>query len=568
MRRKTYFCTMKHTITMIFRTVLMLTLPVVSALAQTSFEYKGKRMRTDARHLLVNDIRTKEKAYTFRTVNEALRYAERHARKDTLWTDIYIMPSVYWIDNPDDEETRRPEAGEKTPFAMKVSLNRIRMTGLGEKPEDVVLAVNRGQTQGADGNFTMFHFTGSHIEAENITFGNYCNVDLIYNRDARKNRKRRKEAIVQAQLAICNGDYYHLRNCRFISRLNLCPFVGARHTVFEGCYFECTDDALCGTGVYNRCRFTLFSSKPFYTTDNNGGAVFTDCDLHSKTRGTQYLTKVSGPVTMTGCRWTSDDPGLKIEWNKRPNPEHRCVMTGCSLNGKPLNVPQPTEQLPTVLPPFAIQVQTEIVPGGWTMDCHKPKDTMLYDWQADNSRPAWGYAEGVDGAEGSWGMVQLQRGARMMYTPKDERKAVGRQTCRITLDPCKGPGQGFGSATGQYLDICIKFCTRTLTGYGIRFIRTPDYDHAVEVVLVEYNGGTVTPICPPQRCDLFKRGCAVTLTADSVSLSADISNANYPETSQRLEAGMPHPNTYGGFHLQHTGSTGASATVVKEILLK
>ena len=216
------------------------------------------------------------------------------------------------------------------------------MIGMSDKAEDVVLACNRGQTQGADGNFTMFHFIGSDFKADNITFGNYCNVDLEYPRNPKLNRAKRRNAIVQAQLAICQGDRYTLTNCRFISRLNLCPFVGAPHTNFERCYFECTDDALCGTGIYRQCRFTLFSSKPFYTTDGIQGATFIDCDLHSKTKGTQYLTKASGPVSMTDCRWTSDDPMLTIEWTKRPDPRHRCVMTGCTLNGKPLNVPQPT----------------------------------------------------------------------------------------------------------------------------------------------------------------------------------------------------------------------------------
>ncbi len=36
-------------------------------------------------------------------------------------------------------------------------------------------------------------------------------------------------------------------------------------------------------------------------------------------------------------------------------------------------------------------------------------------------------------------------------------------------------GQGFGSATGQYLDLYIKFDTRTLTGYALRIIRTTKY---------------------------------------------------------------------------------------------
>lgn len=536
--------------------------------AQTQFRYKGRTLKTNEHCLLVDDNTRKNSAYTFMTVNDALRYAEKKDAADTMWTCIYIMPSVYWLDNPDEEAIRRPQKGSTTPFAVTVNSSRLKFTGLGDRPDETVLACNRGQTQGADGNFTMFHFTGSHISAENITFGNYCNVDLIYNRDTSKNRPRRKPAIVQAQLAICDGDFYALKDCRFISRLNLCPFVGGRHTTFDRCYFECTDDALCGTGVYKDCRFTFFSSKPFYTTDRETGATFINCDIHSKTCGTQYLTKVSGPVTMTNCRWTSDDPSLKIEWSKRPDPRHLCVMRNCTLNGTPLNVPTPTEPLPVALPPFELKPQPDIRPGAWTLDCHKPTDTKDYDWTADNSRSAWGYAEGTDGAEGVWGLVQLLKGARMMYTPANETEEVKTQTCHVTLDPCKGPGQGFGSATGQYLDICIKFNTRTLTGYGIRFIRTPDYDHAVETYLVEYANGSITPVTTPQRCDIFKRGCSITLTAAGDTISARIENCNFPDSKQCLSAKMPHPNTFGGFHLQHTGSTGASATVIKSIMLK
>ncbi|MGN0282478.1 MAG: hypothetical protein ACI4B3_09285, partial [Prevotella sp.] len=368
--------------------------------------------------------------------------------------------------------------------------------------------------------------------------------------------------------AICEGENYHLKNCNFISRLNLCPFLGAENTTFDDCYFECTDDALCGNGVYRRCRFTFFSSKPFYTTDGKHGAVFEDCDLHSKTLGTQYLTKVSGPVTMTRCRWTSDDPHLKVEWCKRPDPRHLCTMKDCTLNGKPLDVPTPTEPLPLALPPFALQVEKDIVPGGWTLDCYKPADTAEYDWAADNTQSAWGFAEGMDGAEKSWGLVQTRRGARMMFTPSDENAEVKHQICILSLDPCKTAGQGFGSATGQYLDICIKFNTRTLTGYGLRFKRTPDYDHAVVVYLVEYVNGIVSPLTKEERCDLFKRGCKVALVADEKTITAKIENGNVEGGSQQLTAEMPRPNTFGGFHIQHTGSVGASATVIVNLMLK
>lgn len=546
--------------------LMMASLPSFS-FAQVKFSHNGELLTSAEHRLYVNaNKKTNVRHFTFKTVNEALMFAERYAA-DTIPTDIYIEPSVYWIDDPDDPAIRTATNGG-TPFGLEVTLSHTRLIGLSDNPEDVVLASSRGQTQGAIGNFTMLHITGSNNEAHNITFGNYCNVDLIYPRNPKLNRVRRKNAIVQAQLVICDGDNYKLENCRFISRLNLCPFVGCDHVDFYRCYFECTDDALSGTAVYRQCKFTFYSSKPFYSTYRHG-ATFIDCDLHSKVHGTQYLTKVSGPVRMERCRWTSDDPNLTIEWNKRPDPKHYCVMTDCTLNGAPLNLPTPTDPLPVVLPPVYVANQTEIIPGQWTIDCHKPLDTQAYNWQPDHNRSAWGYAEGVDGAEGSWGLVQVQRGARLMFTPAHEEEPTVNQTCCITLDPCKSPGQGFGSATGQYLDICIKFDTHTLTGYGLRLIRTPEYDRAVEVCLVEYSQGIVSPISQPQRCDLFRPGCQVKLEAKDKQFTVEISNSLLPDLpAQILTAEMPHPNTFGGFHLQHTGSTGASATVVKSIFLK
>ncbi|MCR5180537.1 MAG: hypothetical protein K6C30_04915 [Bacteroidaceae bacterium] len=496
----------------------------------------------------------------FATVNEALRQAERYA-DDSLWTVVQIEPGVYWIDDPDDEAVRQPEEGDNTPYGLKVRLNRTRLVGMSERPEDVVLACNRGQTHGAAGNFTMLHITGSDVVAENITFGNYCNVDLVYPRNPKLNRKRRADPIVQAQLIICRGDRYRARNCRFISRLNLCPFVGARHVDFEDCYFECTDDALCGTGTYSHCRFTFFSSKPFYATSPQG-AVLEDCDIHSKVHGTQYLTKVSDRVTLRRCRWTSDDPDLKIAWTKNPNPRHVCLMEDCTLNGRPLVLPPtPDVPMPVGTPMLALIPQQTIAPGRWTLDAYKPSDTRAYGWSVTADRPAWCYGEGVDGAEGCYGLIQNVRGARLMYTGLDDED-YGNQTLTAELAPCKSAGQGFGSATGQYLDICVKFDTHTLTGYGLRFIRTPEYDKAVDVYLVEYVNGEISPITEPAKCVLFRRGCRVTLSAKGNTLSALIANG---DSSQSLIATISHPNSFGGIHFQHTGTTGASATVVQSL---
>lgn len=510
-------------------------------------------------HLYVNTQEMTD-ANTFTTVNDALRQAETYAG-DSLWTVIHITPGVYWIDNPDDPAIRKPEPGDYVPYGMKVRLSRTRLVGMGERPEDVVLACNRGQTQGADGNFTMLHIMGDDIQTENLTFGNYCNVDLDYQRDPQQSRKRRADAIVQAQLVICNGDRYEARNCHFISRLNLCPFAGARHALFVGCYFECTDDALCGTGTYRQCRFTFFSSKPFYCTSPQG-AVFEDCDIHSKVQGVQYLTKVSDPVTMRNCRWTSDDPSLTIEWTRKPNPKKLCLMENCTLNGKTLVVPMPPDvPMAVTTPMLPLMNQEAISPGQWTLDAFKPKDTAGYEWSVDASRPAWCYGEGMDGAEGCYGMIQNVRGARMMYTGKAD-ESYDCQSLTVELSPCKSAGQGFGSATGQYLDLCIKFDTQTLSGYGLRFVRTPAYDKAVEAVLVEYKDGVARPVCSPEKCALFKKGCRVTLSARGAVLTAQIENG---DRQQLLTAAIGRPNKFGGIYIQHTGSVGASATVIQSI---
>lgn len=506
--------------------------------------------------------------YVFHSVNEALLYAQRHQDGDGQWTDIRIEPGVYWIDDPDDTRVKKPARPGEPPYGLEVRINRTRLIGLGERPDDVVLASQRGQTQGADGNFTMLHLIGDDFEAENLTFGNYCNVDLVYDRRPELSRRRRNDAIVQAQLIICQGDRYVARRCRFISRLNLCPFAGARHADFDDCYFECTDDALCGTGTYRHCRFTFYSSKPFYAT-SPGGATFIDCDIHTKVRGTQYLTKVSSPVTLTDCRWTSEDPTLTIAWTPKPNPRHHCQMTGCTLNGQPYELgPTPDVPMPVaaISLPIGGNADASLRAGQWTLDAHKPADTQDYAWSLPAAGvPTWAFGEGEDGAEGCFGLLPIQRGARLRYTGREGETYAG-QTLTLTLNPCKQAGQGFGSATGQYMDVCLKFDTHTLTGYGLRFIRTPDYGDAVVVYLVEYSQGQVTPLTQPVKCVLFKRGCELTLQASQGQLTATLCNPLLTEVSPlTLTAPITHPNAFGGLHIQHTGSLGASGVVISSL---
>ncbi len=247
---------------------------------------------------LLSDEQCKVSPYIFNNFNEACQHLIAGTESEPM--RLNIAPYVYWVDNPDDSEIRVAKDGG-IPYGLEIDCPWLFFNGLTENPENVVLACNRGQTIGAKGNFTMFHIFGDGIRSENITFGNYCNVDLSYPLLPELSRNKRAEAIVQAQLIICNGDKIIAHNCNFISRLNLCNFVGAKRILFDQCHFESTDDALCGTGVYLNCTFDFYSSKPFYCTVGTG-AVFLNCDITSYTHGNQYFTKAPGQVAVIDTR--------------------------------------------------------------------------------------------------------------------------------------------------------------------------------------------------------------------------------------------------------------------------
>ena len=287
--------------------------------------------------LLVDGSLSDEEAagspFVFNSFQKAMQHLKPGTSADDRMT-VLIRPGVYWVDNPDDPEVRKAQNGDRVPIGMHIRCPWLRLVGLGQQADEVVLASNRGQTQGAIGNFTMFFFHGDGLLLENLTLGNYCNVDLEYRLDPTKNRPRRMEAICQAQLAFADGDYLEARNCRFISRLNTCPLNGGRRTLFDHCYFESTDDALEGKAIYRHCRFTFFSSKPFYAT-SRAGAILFDCDFEVKTTGEQYLCKQESPVILMDCRFQTPET-VTLGWCPYISPSLRCYQENVTQNGNPV----------------------------------------------------------------------------------------------------------------------------------------------------------------------------------------------------------------------------------------
>ncbi len=255
-----------------------------------------------------------EYPFVFNSIQSAVKEITNGSESEPM--TLYIAPWVYWIDDPDDPQVRKPASEDLAPYGMKIDCEWLTFYGLNNDPGNVILACNSGQTIGAEGNFTMFRFRGDGTKSENITFGNYCNVDLEFPLNPDLSRKKRASAIVQAQLIHCDGDKIYAKNTHFISRLNLCPFVGGKRTLFENCHFECTDDALSGSAVYLNSTLTFFSSKPFYHTRGTG-AFFLNCDIITYTTGKQFFTKAGGQLTLIDTRMKGEE-NLYIGWRDTP----------------------------------------------------------------------------------------------------------------------------------------------------------------------------------------------------------------------------------------------------------
>ena len=173
--------------------------------------------------------------------------------------------------------------------------------------------------------------------------------------------------------------------------------------------------------------------------------------------------------------------------------EERIVVSNSPIKKGQVNI---THIFETDFQNFPCKNQPQLLPGFWTIGGYKPLDTAAYDWQVVPDKDYWIYGPGMNGSHGT-GLLQDQKGARLLYTPLDG--SYGDMAITLNVDASKTAGQGFGSATGQYLDLYIKFDTRTLTGYALRIIRTTKYSNAVDFILMKYENGVAEAISQPEQ---------------------------------------------------------------------
>lgn len=312
-------------------------------LEENGFWYQGEFRRLDERAILLDSSLTDEeitaRPHLYRDVMEAFAAPELSGSSPESPATIYIAPDVYWIDDPGAEDVMQKREGDALPFGMYVKCAFLRIEGLSENAEDVVIAGNRGQSHACNGNYTMIHFQVEELWVSGLTLGNYCSVDLVYPLNPARNYPKRTGTITQAQLAVQQGEKLYAKNCRFVSRLNLNPICGAERALYEDCHFESTDDALNGNAVYVGCDFDFYGGRPVFQAVKTGD-VFIDCLFRSWIRGNegesrQYLTKEGGPVALIDCRYETRD-SVKLGWTKYPEASLKCYQYQVSRNGQPV----------------------------------------------------------------------------------------------------------------------------------------------------------------------------------------------------------------------------------------
>lgn len=314
---------------------------------ERGFVYNGEYRELNDHTILLDGRLSREEAaahpHVYCNVHEAFDSRELTEGSPENPTVMYIVPNVYWIDDPLATDTMQKKECYQVPFGMYVNCRALKIVGLSEKPEEVVLAGNRGQSHACSGNYTMFCFQVEELSVSNLTLGNYCCVDLVYPPDPSLNQAKRTETITQAQLAFQEGEKLCARNCRFVSRLNLAPVCGAKRALYRDCHFESTDDALNGNAVYVGCDFDFYGNRPIFRATGTG-AVFIDCIFHSRlksmgTEAEQYLTKEGGQIALINCRYEAEGSvPVKPGWTKYPLPSLKCYQYRVTQNGEPVTL--------------------------------------------------------------------------------------------------------------------------------------------------------------------------------------------------------------------------------------
>jgi hypothetical protein len=221
----------------------------------------------------------------------------------------------------------------------------------------------------------------------------------------------------------------------------------------------------------------------------------------------------------------------------------------------------------------------------WYADTIKPSD-VTQAWTPSTNNP-WTYVMGDNGgAMNVPGLRTSTQGARLLYQPSGEYTDI---ILNLDFTPEKSAGQGFGSATDQYLEVYIKWDPVTKTGYALRFQRLatdplnnnqpiPSSGNSVRVSVIEYVNG-IKNILPgsyyESSCYMPDSHLEFKLVDNVISVRV---TTNSPQSETQAKYELPHTYEYtytlpepstnlsGAFGFQFTGTVSAGNRTLLENL--
>ncbi|HKL95118.1 MAG TPA: hypothetical protein VJ845_01680 [Haploplasma sp.] len=170
--------------------------------------------------------------------------------------------------------------------------------------------------------------------------------------------------------------------------------------------------------------------------------------------------------------------------------------------------------------------------------------------------------------------MTTSRGALLLYTNEGD---FNNMSVVLNLSAHKKAGQGFGSATGQYMDVYIKYDTKTSSGYGLRIQRVSDYGNAVTFTLMEFTNGIGTKLTEAQVSSAFVTNCTVELDIINNVFTTKVTTTTEQSPGQIEDGHLKEVNltttiknnSFGSFGVQHTGTVSAgNRTMLHDVLIK
>ncbi len=242
-------------------------------------------------------------AKKFNTLQAA--YQAAPAGTEQKPTVIGIMPNVYELPGGDGVAS------------MEINKNWITFLGLTNNRRSVVLADNRGLSEGSSDDGFMLKVNCTGFAAKNLTMLNYCNCDYEYPGDPTKNLKMRNPTITQAVALQAEGDKQVYENVALLSRLDT-MFLRTTRSYFKNVYIEGTDDFIGGGQVsyWEDCEVVFPTGHGVMSAS---GIVFTHTQFESTT-GMEFSKGPGRPVALIHCTLPANTSQNTVAWVRGTTP--------------------------------------------------------------------------------------------------------------------------------------------------------------------------------------------------------------------------------------------------------